>query len=105
MTEETVSPALTADDYTRGPEGPESPVVSVAYRISADAHPDVLLRIAGTLNFANQAPWKFSMRSSGVEEVIIETSLRAVPAVLADMIRRKLMQLTCVISVDMRPWP
>lgn len=99
------SRALTADDYTRGPDGPESPVVSVAYRISADTHPDVLLRIAGTLNFANQAPSTFSMRLSGVEQVIIETSLPAVPALLADMIRRKLMQLTCVISVEMRPGP
>jgi hypothetical protein len=102
---ETVSRALTADDYTRGPDGPESPVVSVAYRINADAHPDVLLRIAAALNFANQAPGNLSMRLSGIEQVIIETSLRAVPAILADMIRRKLMQLTCVISVEMRPWP
>ena len=103
--EAIVSRALTADDYTRGPSGPESPVVSVVYRINADAQPDVLLRIAGGLNFANQAPWSLSMRASGVEQVMLETSLRDVPAVLADMIRRKLMQLTCVISVDMRPWP
>lgn len=100
-----MSSALTADDYARGPSGPESPVVSVTYCISADAQPDVLLRIAGVLNFANQAPWNLSMRVSGVEEVMIETALRDVTAVLADMIRRKLTQLTCVVSVEMRPWP
>jgi hypothetical protein len=103
--EEIVSRALTADDYTRGPSGPESPAVSITYRICADAQPDVLLRVAGVLNFANQAPYNLTMRSSGVEEVTIESSLRAVPALLADMIRRKLMQLTCVVSVEMRPWP
>jgi hypothetical protein len=103
--EEIVSRALTADDYTRGPSGPESPVVSVLYRIDADAQPDVLLRIAGVLNFANQAPWTFCMQNSGVEEVTVETSLRDVSAVLADMIRRKLTQLTCVIKVEMHPRP
>jgi hypothetical protein len=103
--ETIVSRALTADDYTRGPSGPQSPVVSVTYRISADAQPDVLLRIAGALNFANQAPWSLTMRVSGVEEVMIETSLRHVPAVMSELIRRKLMQLTCIISVEMRLWP
>src|ERR1700722_1775965 len=103
--EETVSRALTAHDYTRGRSGADSPIFSVTYRVRADAQPDVLLRVAGVLNFANQAPWNLSMRVSGVEEVTVETSLRHVPTVLADMIRRKLMQLTCVISVEMRPWP
>lgn len=100
-----MSHALTADDYSRGPSGPQSPIVSATYIISADAQPDVLLRIAGALNFANQAPWSLSMQASGVEEVMIETSLRHVPAVMAELIRRKLMQLTCVISVEMRAGP
>jgi hypothetical protein len=96
-----VSRALTADDYTRGPSGPQSPIVSVTFRISADAHPDVLLRIAGVLNYANCAPWSLSMRSSGHEEVLIETALRDISATLAEVLRRKLMQLTCVIAVEM----
>jgi hypothetical protein len=100
-----VSRALTADDYTRGPSGPESPIVSVRYRISADAHPDVLLRIAGALNYANRAPWNLTMRASGAEQVLIDTALRDVIAVMADMIRRKSMQLTSIVSVEMRRWP
>jgi hypothetical protein len=98
-----VSRALTADDYTRGPSGPKSPLVCVTYRIRADAHPDVLLRIAGVLNYANRAPWSLTMRASGAEQVLIDTVLRDVPALMADMIRRKLTQLTCVISVEIRP--
>jgi len=103
--EDAVSHVLTADDYTRGPSGPESPVVSVTYRISADAHPDVLLRIAAVLNYANRAPWSLSMQMSGLEEVLIQTALRDIPASMAEMLRRKLTQLTCVVSVDLRPWP
>src|ERR1700686_1765497 len=102
--EAIVSRALTADDYTRGPSGPECPAISVTYRISADAHPDVLLRIAGVLNYANQAPWSLSMRVSDPEEALVETALRNIPAALAELIRRKLMQLTCIVSVEMRLW-
>jgi hypothetical protein len=94
---------LNADDY-RG-SATEGPLVSVCYEITADAHSDVLLRVTVVLNFANQAPWSFSLRTPNPEEVFIDGVLRDVPGVLAELIRRKLMQLTCLIGVDMRAWP
>ena len=84
---------------------PGGSVISVAYRISADAHPDVLARIATILNIANRVPWSVSLRESAPEEVLTEAVLREIPAALADMIRRKLLQLTCVIDVEMELWP
>jgi hypothetical protein len=34
-------------------------------------------------------------------ELLIETVLRDIPAALTELLRRKLMQLTCVIRVEM----
>jgi hypothetical protein len=87
------------------PSDPESHKASVTYRIAADAHPDVLLRIAGILLLANEAPWSVSLQASGSEEVLVEVALRDIPADLVDMIRRKLTQRSCVIHVETRPWP
>jgi hypothetical protein len=98
-------PTLTADDYVRGPDGPASPLTSVGIRIAADAHPDVLPRIASVLSFANKAPSSVSLRTVGDEQVLIEAALCDVPSSLADLIRRKLLQLTCVIEVEMQPLP
>jgi hypothetical protein len=78
--------------------------VSVCFQIAADAQPDVLLRVSIVLNFANRVPWSLSLRTPNSEEVLIEAVLRDVPAVLADMICRKLTQLTCVTWVEMRAW-
>jgi hypothetical protein len=45
------------------------------------------------------------LRESAPEEVLTEAVLREIPVALADMIRRKLLQLTCVIDVEMDLWP
>jgi hypothetical protein len=93
------------DNYICGPSGPESHKTSVAYRIAADAHPDVLLRIAGILMVANKAPSSVSLQSSDSEGVLIEIALREIPSDLVESIRRKLTQLSCVIHVETRSWP
>ena len=93
------------DNYICGPSGPESHKTSVAYRIVADAHPDVLLRVSGALIVANKAPWSVSLQSSALEEVLIEITLREIPADLVELIRRKLAQLSCVVQVETRSWP
>ena len=77
----------------------------VCYEIAADAHFDVLLRVAVVLNFANRAPRSFILRTPNPEEVQIEAVLQDIPMVLADMICRKLSQLTCTIGVEMRACP
>jgi hypothetical protein len=93
------------DNSICGPSGSESHTISVAYRIAASAHPDVLLRIAGIVASANKAPWRVSLHSSGLEEVLIEIALHDIPAALVDMIRRKLAHLSCVSQVETRSWP
>lgn len=79
--------------------------MSVCYEIAADAQSDVLLRVAIVLNFANTAPRCFTLRTPNPDEVHIEAILQDISMVLADMICRKLSQLTCTIVVEMRAWP
>jgi len=98
-------PTLTADDYVRGPDVLASPLISVEIRIAADAQPDVLPRVAHVLSLANKAPWGLSLLTVTPEQVLIEAVLSDVPAVLTELIRRKLLQLTCVIDVEMLTFP
>jgi len=95
-------PTLTADDYVRGPDGPPSPLISVEIRIAADAQPDALSRIAGALSLANKAPWGVSLLTVADEQLLIEAVLCDISAAISDLIRRKLLQLTCVIDVEMQ---
>jgi len=69
--------------------------------IEADPEPDVLARVAMIFNIANVAPRsvKFQRKSEG--NVAMTVAIPLVGGVQADMIRRKLEQLTCVLSVSL----
>ena len=72
-----------------------------AYRIEADAEPDVLARIAGICNLANVAPRRVSLDRFERASVLVEIDLDGISIATADSIRRKLLQLTCVTSVSL----
>ncbi len=72
-----------------------------AYRIEADAEPDVLARIAGICNLANVAPLRVNLQRSAQGGVEVDIELDGISAATADSIRRKLLQLTCVNAVSL----
>lgn len=84
------------DSVTEEPCG----VADYEFRIIADATPDVLLRIAVPLNFANTAPRRASMRTCADGQVEFEIMVPHIPASLAENIARKLDQLLMVTRVQ-----
>jgi len=72
---------------------------SAHFTVTADPDPDVLSRVANQFNFANVAPWQFSMSRTAEETVVCEIEIRGIAPEMAEFIRRKLMQLTCVLEV------
>jgi hypothetical protein len=69
------------------------------FTIEADAEPDVLARVAALFNIANVAPHSASLSRESSDHVKISIGINLTSAITADMIRRKLEQLTCLISV------
>lgn len=69
------------------------------FTIAADADAQVFARVAGVLNIANVAPIGAQLTRHGDAEVRIvvqiETDERS-----ADMIRRKMSALTCIVRVE-----
>ncbi len=90
------------DDHLSESRGDDQSGRSFIYRIVADADPDVLLRTASQLLLANRAPYRVAMSPSKGDSVIIDAELRDISELVAESIRRKLRQLTCVASVHMR---
>jgi hypothetical protein len=72
------------------------------FRVKADPEPDVLARVAGIFNIANAAPYRATLLRDSPDVVNMSVAIELSGAVMADMIRRKLAQLTCVISVEMK---
>jgi hypothetical protein len=70
------------------------------FRIEADAEPDVFARVASIFNIANTAPLQVTLRRGGPDQVNISVAIELSLESTADMIRRKLAQLTCSISAD-----
>ena len=104
MSSETRTSAI-ADVYAGDLAQSGATAISVArvfaYRIEADAEPDVLARIAGICNLANVAPRRVNLDRDERGVVIVEVDLDGISASTADSIRRKLLQLTCVTSVSL----
>jgi hypothetical protein len=69
--------------------------------VAADAEPDVLARVANVLTIANLAPRRANLEKHGNDTVSIELEVGPIGHTTADMIRRKLSQLTCVTGVKM----
>jgi hypothetical protein len=69
--------------------------------IEADAQPDVLARVASVFNLANRPPQAATLRQDSLEQVHIAIDMAQITPTVADSIRRKLLQLTCVTAVEM----
>jgi glycine cleavage system regulatory protein len=113
-----VNPSVTRDTTSAADEAPvaadvyagdiatlELPfntrVTLFLFRIEADPEPDVLARVAGVFNVANIAPRRATLRRESPDMVNITVAIELAGAVTADMIRRKLEQLTCTLSVEL----
>jgi hypothetical protein len=76
-----------------------------SFAVEADADPDAFARVAGVLTVSNLLPRAVTLRREGQDLVSMAIKIGPLGHVMADMIRRKLLQLTCVISVDMEVLP
>jgi hypothetical protein len=79
--------------------GPNEMVYS--YAIEADAEPDVLGRVANLFNLANIAPLSAHLNRGAREVVVISVDIGPINRTTAEMICRKLAQLTCVNNVEL----
>jgi hypothetical protein len=70
------------------------------FRIQADAEPDAFARVAGIFNIANTAPRRVALRRTAPDQLNMSVAIELPLDSTADMIRRKLTQLTCTISAD-----
>jgi hypothetical protein len=71
------------------------------FRVKADAEPDVLARVASIFNIANAAPHRATLLRDSPDVVNMSIAIELSGAAMADSIRRKLEQLTCVICVEL----
>jgi len=70
------------------------------FAIDADSEPDVLSRVANIFNLANTVPLSASLLRASIERTNIVVQIELSSASTAELIRRKLAQLTCTISVE-----
>jgi hypothetical protein len=78
---------------------PSDPPEHFVIRLVADADPDVLLRVSAQLNFLNEAPIGVSFERSADDTAAMTIILRC-SARSADLVCRKLEQLTSVVAVS-----
>jgi (p)ppGpp synthase/HD superfamily hydrolase len=71
------------------------------FRVKADTEPDVLARVASIFNIANAAPRQATFLRDSPDVANMSVAIELSRAAMAEMIRRKLEQLTCVISVEL----
>jgi hypothetical protein len=81
---------------------PPTPEDGYIFHVVADADPDVLLRVASQLLLSNVVPFNFVMTSESQVTVHIEAELRGITFGTAEAIRRKLLQLSCAVEVEMQ---
>jgi glycine cleavage system regulatory protein len=70
------------------------------FHIEAESQPDVLARVANVFNIANVVPLRADLRRASPDQVIITVAIELPLPATADLIRRKLEQLTCTLIVD-----
>jgi hypothetical protein len=68
--------------------------------IEAECEPHVLARVAGIFNIANVAPQSANLTRRSPSQLTISIAMEIGQAT-AESIRRKLEQLTCVLSVEL----
>jgi hypothetical protein len=97
---EAVADVYSADLGVPGSSSEHTGAVFV-FVIEADAQPDVLARVASVFNLANRPPLAATLRQGSLEQVHIVIDMAQITPSVADSIRRKLLQLTCVTAVEM----
>ena len=93
------------DDHLHADLQTSMPQQTFAFRILADANPDVLLRVASQFLLSNVAPCNFTLAHRTPDSVQIDAELSGVTASTAESIRRKLSHLTCTETVEVREVP
>jgi len=92
-----------AGDSNPRPGKPCPPITDVFQFVAvADAEPDALLRFASQLLLTNTVPIRVHMTRATPDTLLIEAELRGISHSTAESIRRKLLQLSCIESVQVR---
>jgi hypothetical protein len=76
-------------------------LVRAVYEVRADADPGTLPRVAAMLALANVAPLRVNCERESTREVLITAVLDGIPAVSAELILRKLQQLSVVVEATL----
>lgn len=86
------------DDHSRA--RPDASLSDVLFIIEADPNPDVLGRIAGVVGLTNRAPVSGQMITGPSGRLSVTLEVQDVPQATQELVRRKLLQLTCVTAAD-----
>jgi hypothetical protein len=78
------------------------PATVFLFTIEADAEPDVFARIANCFNLANVAPLRATLQRKSSDIVKIAVEIGPLSLASAEMINRKISQLTCVHEVTVQ---
>ena len=71
--------------------------------VQADPDPDALARIAGIASLTNVAPVSASVVTTRRGQLTVVLEFSDITEAIADLVRRKLAQLTCVTRAECRP--
>jgi hypothetical protein len=99
--EQSISADVYAGDVTNPKSSLDTGATLFLFRVQADAEPDVFARVAAIFNIANIAPRRATLRQESPGTVDITVVIELARASVADMLRRKLEQLTCTLSVEL----
>ena len=99
--EKTISADVYADDIANPNSSLDTGATLFLFRIEADAEPDVFARVAAVFNIANIAPRRATLDRESPGTVNIRVLIELARASGADLLRRKLEQLTCTLSVEL----
>lgn len=77
------------------------PLVRAVYEVRADADPGALPRVAAMLALANVAPLRVNCERESNREMLVTVVLDGITAVSAELILRKLQQLSIVVEATL----
>jgi hypothetical protein len=99
--EKTIAADVYAGDITNPNASVETGSTLFLFRIEAEAEPDVFARVAAVFNIANIAPRRATLDRESPGTVNMRVLIELARASVADLLRRKLEQLTCTLSVEL----
>lgn len=76
-------------------------LVRVVFEVRVDSDPGALPRVASTLALANVAPMRLTCERITTDELIIIAVLDGITATVAELILRKLQQLSVVVEATL----